>query len=214
MSRRQWLFLIVACWLLIAGGWLWWNGRFLLAAGPGQPAACSQVVASPKSALCWAAGGYQWLSYGLWSLYLYYASLPQLLVWTMFVVLTFMVAIQSFMRRRPRPRRPLPAAEGQPGRVATLARWLRAAGQQPYSHQRLVRHLDDLAQAAGRPSSWEAINQADPITGPSADAPIRRRHGWLWGGRRRATPADYSDLETLVAHLERELEVANDHDAI
>jgi hypothetical protein len=90
------------------------------------------VIVQPVMYLTWLAGV-------LWR------SIPQVILWTILVVVALRVAIGSLIVRRRRPEGQFRAEKpGHWGRVRIWTRWVELAGQDGYYQRRLSRYLADL----------------------------------------------------------------------
>ncbi|RMF25951.1 MAG: hypothetical protein D6759_20525, partial [Chloroflexi bacterium] len=72
-------------------------------------------------------------------------SVPQLLLWGLFVGLAFLIAGGSLLRWQREQERTESERRPHPGRVATWARWIRQAEEGDYSRWRLAHQLGGLA---------------------------------------------------------------------
>ena len=91
------------------------------------------------------------LLYVVWLAQLLLASIPQALLWAVFLVLLLRVAAGSLRSGGPaRPVRPAYRALAQRGRVQTLARWIHSTRREYFKRQ-LARHLGEMAVQVTRP---------------------------------------------------------------
>jgi hypothetical protein len=154
---------------------------------------------------------------------LFLGAVPQIIFWTLLLVVGSLVAARSLMEHKRR----LPGAERAqvvyPGQVQTLLRWVQREPESTYFRQRLAHRLARLAialHAYGQKRTTERFDwQLDGLDAPPAIraylqagltplssgnlSPISRLARWLRPQRAASSP----DLENAVQFLEDQLEV-------
>lgn len=180
------------------------------------------------------------LLYVGWTLWLAISRLPQVLFWAIFLAAAGLMAWRS-LNTNPLF---LPAVKEppyrNPGRLASLTRWIQDLPHGEYFRRRMARHLLDLTlRVKGIPERPAAEDLAQMIKrgdldlppsvidyarlgvstaiGSEADsrsrrflAPVRWIENWL--ALRTFREPDTRSLEALIAHLEDELEIPHDAD--
>jgi len=175
-----------------------------------------------------------------WTLWLAISRLPQVLFWAIFLAAAGLMAWRSlsdgpmFLRVVQEP------AYRNPGRLATLTRWVQDLPHGEYFRRRMARHLVNLtlktrgiperpnAQELARMVEQDDLHLPPEVTeyvrlglsnaiGPDADnlprrifAPLRWIENWL--ALRTFREPDTRALEQLITHLEDELEIPHDAD--
>lgn len=170
------------------------------------------------------------LLYVLWLGRLLFQSIPQPLLWSLFLTLVLFVAVRS-LGKRERPARGTRETEAEsPGRVRVWARRVQLAARGDYSRWRLAHYLrklilDVLAHRerltpeqlkrrlgtgeVGAPPAVQAYLRAGLMPMPSGPLGLLSRLRQQLRSRARISPLD-ADLESAVQFLENQLEVSHD----
>ncbi len=161
-----------------------------------------------------------------WVVRILLESIPQLLLWSLFVGVALLIAGGSLIGWRRAQERAEAAQREQPGRVAAWARWIRQAEEGDYSRWRLAHRLGGLALdllayrqqcppeqvkrqleegSLAMPPEVRAYLQAGlgrGLWGPSSHLSL------LWRRLRGAPPPSPLDveLEAVIRFLETQLE--------
>jgi hypothetical protein len=168
--------------------------------------------------------------YVLWLGRLLFRSIPQPLLWSLFLALALSVAARS-LGRRERPARGTREAEAEsPGRVRVWARRIQLAARGDYSRWRLAHYLrklildvlthrerltpEQLRRRLGTgevvvPPAVQAYLRAGLMPMPSGPMGLLSRLRQRLRSRARTSPLD-ADLESAVQFLENQLEVSHD----
>ena len=165
------------------------------------------------------------LLYAVWLAQLLLASVPQALLWAVFLVLLLRVAAGSLRAgRQARLVRPAYQASAQRGRVQTLARWIHSTRREYFKRQ-LARHLGELAVQVTQPHELlSAAEISAALRSGQMDAPpeilayfragldiysrpasLLTRLAWIFGKQAPTSPLDL-ELEQVVRFLEHQSE--------
>lgn len=172
--------------------------------------------------------------YLLWITQLIFTSLPQAVLWAVFLVVVFFVAGRSLGQNRQRFTRKERPANVYYGRVEELARMIEQAGTGDYFARRLERQVSDLSlEALGHGEKLTPVQAQEAVNGDRGRVPglvydfLQRTTAQRTAGvemmtqysnrfteladtlRRQASrqPLYDSDLEAVVRYLEEQLEV-------
>jgi hypothetical protein len=170
------------------------------------------------------------LLYVLWLGRLLFRSIPQPLLWSLFLTLVLLVAARSLGGREGPARGMREAQAESPGRVRVWARRIQLADRGDYSRWRLAHYLrtlilDVLAHRerltpeqlrrrletgeVHAPPAVQAYLQAGLMPMPSGPLGLFSRLRHRLRSRARPSPLD-SGLESAVQFLENQLEVSHD----
>jgi hypothetical protein len=170
------------------------------------------------------------LLYVLWLGRLLFRSIPQPLLWSLFLTLVLFVAVRSLGRRGGSAGGMREAEEEYPGRVWVWARRIQLAARGDYSRWRLAHYLrklildvlahrerltpEQLKRRLGTgevdaPPAVQAYLRAGLMLMPSGPIGLFSRLRQQLRSRARTSPLD-ADLESAVQFLENQLEVPHD----
>ena len=178
--------------------------------------------------------------YVFWSTYIWFANLPQVLIWAAFMGILLVIAVYSLRSQRPEVNRdPDPEEIQYRGRIEEIAILLRHFKDSPYFQQRILRIVGQITLQTLGHGEKISIDEARQMmeTGrlQHIDPDLRRylEIGWRQYGNqtqltkqerspewllrltqrfRRENNVEWYDetFEQLVAFLEAELEVTSD----
>lgn len=175
--------------------------------------------------------------YVLWITQLLISSLPQALLWAVFLIVAFVLAWRSLLQTRHRTVRKERPANVYFGRVEELARMIEQAGSGDYFARRLERQVSDL--------TFETLGHGDKLTPPQAQQAVEKERGRIpsliheflqrttaqrtsgvdmmtqYNNRftaaadrvlrqARSQPAVSPDVDAVIAYMEQQLEVKGD----
>jgi hypothetical protein len=170
------------------------------------------------------------LLYVLWLGRLLFQSIPQPLLWSLFLTLVLFVAVRSLVKRRGSVGEMREPEAESPGRVRVWARRIQLAARGDYSRWRLAHYvrkliLDVLAHRerltpeqlkrrlgtgeVHAPLAVQAYLRAGLMPMPSGPIGFLSRLRHRLRSRARTSPLD-ADLESAVQFLENQLEVPHD----
>lgn len=111
--------------------------------------------------------------YVLWITQLLIASLPQALLWALFLIVAFTLAWRSLMQTQRRMVRRERPTHVYYGRVEELSRMVEQAGSGDYFARRLERQISDL--------TFETLGHGDKLTPPQAQQAVEKERGRIPG---------------------------------
>lgn len=111
--------------------------------------------------------------YVLWITQLLISSLPQALLWALFLIVAFTLAWRSLMQARHRIVRKERPTNIYYGRVEELSRMIEQAGSGDYFARRLERQVSDL--------TFETLGHGDKLTPPQAQQAVEKERGRIPG---------------------------------
>ncbi len=115
------------------------------------------------------------LLYIFWIARLLFESIPQLILWVVFVIAALVLASRSLITQRPMPRG-RPVETSQPGRVESWARLIDLAPESDFSRWRLAQRLGQLAlEVLPDPESGAAKRSVRRLEQESLDIPPQIR---------------------------------------
>lgn len=166
--------------------------------------------------------------YVAWIVRLAFATLPQTLIWGLFLLIALLVGIGTLVSlSRPSLDEDEPVGRHR-GPLAAWWRWVDLATQESYSNWRLARRIGNLAQdlfshtTQLTPEEIKARVEAGEMEAPpDVEAYLQaamatrsyrafERPGWRFCSSDEQTAPLDADLEDVAAYLERELEVQGD----
>lgn len=161
----------------------------------------------------------------LWVWRIFFASIPQLPFWALFLVIMAFIAGSSLVRgKKPRRARRRVGMSHQ-GQVQTLARWIRHVDQGDYFQRRLAQHLGALMvetlahrERISPRQMRQYLESSRPEVPPEIQAclqaglrPVSSRYVGLFATLRRRWLSDVpdlpSDFDRVVQFLEDQLEI-------